>query len=192
MFLESLSKNPTKWVTSEICHKIKCLRTYKRQLKGQPSERKRLIVTNLQTELQLTISKAKSDFKSNLALNYAHSNNNKIFQYISSIKGCEHYPVKMCHKDEFAYTDLQKAQMFNNYFYSVFSGTPSIPDTQPSDHLAIHDIRFFDTDVLYLLASFDTSKACGIDNLSPKIFKFCMCFTTASSNLLFISKEYVF
>ena len=168
--------NQPKWFNSEIRHKIKCLRTSKRQLKRQPSERKRLIVTNLQTKLQLTISKAKSDFESNLALNYAHSNNNKIFQYISSIKGREHFPAKMCYNDEFASTDLQKAQMFNNYFHSVFSastGPPSIPEIQPSDHIAIQDIRFSDTDVLYLLTSLDTSKACGIDNLSPKIFKFC-------------------
>jgi len=62
------------------------------------------------------------------------------------------------------------------FFHSVFcasTGTPSIPETQPSDHIAIQDIRFSDTDVLYLLTSLDTSKTCGIDNLSPKIFKFC-------------------
>jgi len=183
--------NQPKWFNSQIRHKIKCLCTSKRQLKRHPTERNRLKVTNLQTDLQLTISKAKSDFESNLALNYANSNNNKIFQYISSIKGRENFPAEMCYNDESASTDSHKAQIFNNYFHSVFSvstGTSSVPEAPLIDHIpAIQDIHFSDSDVLYLLTSLDTSKACGIDNLSPKIFKFC-----ALPLLKIICRKYIF
>ena len=80
------------------------------------------------------IAEAKSDYESSLASNYAHMNNNKIFQYISSIKGRESFPAKMYYNDEYASTDLGKAQLFNKYFYSVFSSSTNtianIPDSQ--------------------------------------------------------------
>ena len=85
-----------------------------------PTERKRLKVEDLQRELQQMITEAKYDYETNLALNYAHSNSNKIFKYISSIKGRESFPAKMHYINESASTDLEKAQLFNNYFHSVF------------------------------------------------------------------------
>jgi len=39
--------------------------------------------------------------------------------------------------------------------------------------LHINDIKFSNLDVLGLLISLDTSKGCGINSLSPKLFKFC-------------------
>jgi len=42
----------------------------------------------------------------NLALNYAHSNSNKIFKYISSIKGCENFLLKCIINNAKAYQTL--------------------------------------------------------------------------------------
>ena len=72
------------------------------------------------------IAEAKSDYESRLALDYAHTNNNKIFEYISNIKGCEHFPTKISYNDDHAFTDPDKAQLFNKYFYSVFTTSSSI------------------------------------------------------------------
>ena len=80
-----------------------------------PTERKRLKVVNLQNDLQLTIAKAKSDYESNLALNYTHTHNEKN-QYFYSIKGRENFPAKMYYCDVSATSDLDKAQSFNDYF----------------------------------------------------------------------------
>ena len=66
------------------------------------------------------ISDAKHDYESNLALNYAHNNNNKIFKYMSSIKGRENFPAKMYYTNDSASTDEGKAQLFNKYFYTQF------------------------------------------------------------------------
>jgi len=76
-----------KWFNSTIRHKINCVRTLIRQLNNHPTESKRTV---LQRELQQMIARAKSDYKTNLALTYAHSNTNRIFQYISSIKDQDH------------------------------------------------------------------------------------------------------
>jgi len=55
------------------------------------------------------ISDAKHDYESNLALNYAHNNNNKIFKYMSSIKGREKFPAKMYYMNDLASADQGKA-----------------------------------------------------------------------------------
>ena len=39
-------------------------------------------------------------------------------QYISNIKGQDHYPIEMSYNDT---TASEKAEIFNEYFYSVFT-----------------------------------------------------------------------
>jgi len=152
------------WFNSNVHHKIKCLRTAKKQHARHPTESKRLKVIDLQRELQQMISDAKHDYESNLALNYAHNNNNKIFKYMSIIKGCETFLLyKMYFTNDSASTDKGMAQLFNNYFYSVFSPTTSSSSSvsEPQirrDNPYVQDIVFSNSDVLTLLASLDVRK----------------------------------
>ena len=46
---------------------------------------------------------------------------NKFYQYITNIKGQDKFPTQMFYDNQHACTDQEKAQLFNNYFYSVFS-----------------------------------------------------------------------
>ena len=75
----------------------------------------------------------------------------------------------MLYNDKQASTDSEKAQLFNNYFYSLFSpsGQPinDFDTTLSSDTL--QDIVLSQPDVSDILTSLDTSKASGIDNISP-------------------------
>ena len=75
-----------------------------------------------------------------------------------------------------ASTDSEKAQLFNDYFYSVFSSSDQPIndfDTTPSSDDSLHNIVMSQSDVFDILTSLDASKASGIDNVSPKIFKYC-------------------
>ena len=113
-----------------------------------------LKATNLQEELQSMIAEAKSEFESNLALTYAHTNNNKIFQYISNIKGHDRHPNQMFYNNKKASTDSEKAQLFNDYFYSVFSSSNQPINyfkTTPSSDDLLHDIVMSQSDVLISL-----------------------------------------
>jgi len=66
----------------------------------------------------IVIAEAKSEYESNLALTYAHSNNARIFQCTSSIKRHDCHPT--FYNDKQALTDPEKTQLFNDYFYSVY------------------------------------------------------------------------
>ena len=56
-----------KWFNSDIHHKIKYLHTLKRKYINRPTDSTKAKLTNLQAELQSTITEAKSEYESNLA-----------------------------------------------------------------------------------------------------------------------------
>jgi len=72
---------------------------------NHPNDSTKVKLTNLQAELQSMITEAKSEYKSNLALAYAHSYNSRIFQY----KGNDRYPTPIFYNDKQASTDSDKA-----------------------------------------------------------------------------------
>ena len=69
---------------------------------------------------------------------------------------------------------FEKAQMFNKYFYSAFTRTssPTIFENSKLDKL-LHTINIHYAEVFEALVSLDSSKAIGIDRISPKILKNC-------------------
>ena len=166
--------NQPKWFNSHIRHKINCLRTLKRKSLKHPSETNKLKVKHLEDELQQIITAAKLDYESHLVYNFALTNSNKIFRYISLIRGQDGLPSLMSHNNITASNDKEKAQLFNNYFYSVFSADDNlstfVSTTSPN---TIEDIVITEPDVLDILQSLDVNKACGIDSISPKIFRYC-------------------
>ena len=82
------------------------------------------------------MTQAKSDYESQLVLKFAHSHNNKIFQYISSIRGQGNIPTQMSHNSCQASNNQEKAQLFNNYFCSVFSTDNDNPVTVPLTYIS--------------------------------------------------------
>ena len=98
------------------------------------------------------------------------------FKHIRGISGHSSIPpsVKLC--SAFATSDLDKASLFNKYFYSIF--TPSSFDLPPLDSLptlssTLSDISISTFDVFNSLVSLDPTKAIGIDCLGPRILKEC-------------------
>ena len=76
----------------------------------------------------------------------------------------------------FAITDSAKASLFNNYFYSIFTCSSFVlptTDELPSVDSLISDISVSDSDVYFEFTKLDPSKAMGIDNIRPKILKYC-------------------
>ena len=81
------------------------------------------------------------------------------------------------HFDSFsAKNDYDKAKLFNKYFHSIFTQSsftlPPISEI-PSVVSLISDIFIPESDVFSELSLLDTSKTMGIDNMGPKILKFC-------------------
>ena len=122
------------------------------------------------------ISETKLEFESSLINDFAFSNNNRIFKYISSFSKNETIPAKMYYNDKCCSDNFGIAQLFNSYFYSVFTReTPSFSGdfdlSQSENNLRTIDISI--SEVFEAMNSLDPNKAMGIDKISPKVLKYC-------------------
>ena len=84
----------------------------------------------------------KANYENKLINSHAYSNSNKIFRYISNLKGHSNLPAEMCYGELKATNNIDKANLFNQYFYSVFLQDQGNDYTCPPnyDH-PLHDIE---------------------------------------------------
>ena len=80
----------------------------------------------------------------------------------------------MCHEELKATNNIDKVNLFNQYFYSVFLQDQGNDYTCPPnyDH-PLHDIEISTTEVHDILSTLDITKAAGIDGISPRILWHC-------------------
>ena len=74
-----------------------------------------------------------------------------------------------------ANTDYSKANLFNQYFHSIFHGSTSLSyiTDLPSLHDSLHSITISVQDVYEALISLGFKKTAGIDNISPRVLQSC-------------------
>ena len=76
-------------------------------------------------------------------------------------------------------SDKGIAQLFNNYFFSVYTNhcppNFSINTLLNSEDGCLNRISYSFTpdDILNILSSLDPNKAMGIDHISPKVLRYC-------------------
>ena len=73
-------------------------------------------------------------------------------------------------------SDRDKATLFNNYFFSVFSSGPTelpSPESLSPPTSCLGDIEVSLSDVYSALTSLDACKAVGPDGISPRVLKIC-------------------
>ena len=163
------------WFTSEIRHCIKRLRTSRRKYKLRPSQNILTNIVSLEATVQEMIRMAKLDYESSLINNFTPTNSNKIYKYLRSITKSNHIPSTINLDSSTASTDLDKANLFNCYFYSVFHSPSdlSVIDELPNIANSLHAINITVVDVYEALISLDINKSAGFDDISPKVLQSC-------------------
>lgn len=79
-------------------------------------------------------------------------------------------------KEASATSPKDKASLFNNYFYSVFTQPKPLinfPKIHAFQHSSLGNIQINEGDVLEILSNLNISKAVGPDGISPKVLKEC-------------------
>ena len=107
---------------------------------------------------------------------FAVSNNSKIYSHIQSISKHGQLPSSMFFKDISVSSDLEKANVFNKYFFSVYSSA-SVYDhpTSTTPPVFLSEIQISSTDVYDVLIKLNPIKAMGIDRIGPNILMLCAC-----------------
>jgi len=146
-------KEYPKWFTLTI-NRIHSLRG---KFKKKPTA---ILKQKLQSEedsLQVLMEEAKTDYESKLINNF--DNNNLIYKYISALSNSSSLPQQMYLRTDTAISDQDKADLFNNYFCSVFNDRLSPVQFDASSSINndtfLSDVVITTTDVHQVLCSLD-------------------------------------
>ena len=168
--------NSPKWYDSDIRHHLKCLRTLRRRFKCHPSSNLRSRIDNSELLLELKMLNAKSSFETNLIKSLHSGNSSVVYKYVRSITGSNNLPATMCLGEKSSSCDKEIAQLFNEYFHSIFNTTvfelPPVTLLTRPNHF-IGDITMSATDVYEALVALNPTKSMGYDGIGPSLLKFC-------------------
>ena len=149
------------------------LRSLRKKCKRNPSNNNISRLNSAQVQLEDEIRQACCTYESNLVKNYAHSNDSKIYSYLKSLSRSNSLPSTMQHGSVTATTQSDKAELFNQFFHSVFTTSyehcSQDRSSFPNSSLCSIEISLDDT--FTALASLDSSKAMGGDKIPPIILK---------------------
>ena len=130
-----------------------------------------------EARLSEAMATAKLNFESQLIQDLAANNSTRIYKYISTLSSNHQLPSIMYLDDTQAYTSYDRAQLFNQYFHSVFTHSsyklPSLADL-PAVETVLSTINISSLDVFQALCNLDPSKASGIDSINPALLKYCV------------------
>ena len=168
-----VSRQPV-WFNSSVRHQLHCTHTLRRKHTKKPTAFSKSKLNAAEHELQQLMIQAKANYEYKLIATHSYSNNNKVFQYISNLKGYSNLPEEMCYGELKAANDIDKANLFNKYFYSVFLQEQGNDYSCPShcDH-SLRNIEISTTEVYDILSTLDVTKAAGIDGINPRILRYC-------------------
>ena len=162
--------------TSQIRHKLICIRSLRRKAKFRLSPHYLAKLKNSESQLAEEIQSAKLSYESNLVQDFATINSNKIYKYTNSLLKHDTIPPIMHHKSSEAFSNKDKASLFNQYFQSVFTTSyfilPPLNDL-PCPRTVLNNILVSEVEVYDELVSLNPNKAMGVDCIGPKVLKTC-------------------
>jgi len=166
-----------KWFTPSLKHQTNCLKSLRKRFSKSPTEHLKERLQTAEVNLAEQISSAKSDYESKLIQDFADTNQAKIFRYIKDLTKSDYIPQRLFNNDCDATDDIDKATMFNNYFYSVFtssSTTSPVHNTMDTNvDQQIVSITVSEHDTYEALSTLNPCKAVGIDDIGPKVLRGC-------------------
>ena len=167
-----------KYFTPPIRHQVNCVRSLKKKYHKSPTNANLTRLNNTEKLLANQINSAKSEYESRLINDFAFNNQSKIYKYIRNIKKSTSIPNTVHFGEASATEDVNKAILFNKFFYSVFSTSNFMStnddvtvETSVRQHLV--SINISEEDVLEALNSLDPDKSSGIDTIGPRVLKKC-------------------
>ena len=183
-----------KWVTSNLQHNLNRFRTLKRKCKLHRTLQNLSRLKSTESMLQEKLKQAKSTYETTLVLDFASSQNHKIYKYINSLSSKNYLPATMFLDSSSANSDLEKASLFNKYFHSIFTRScfvlPPIDQLPPVAPL-LSGISLTASDVHSELTKLDPSKSMGIDNIGPKNLKYCAKCSLSTYSPLILSLSFL-
>lgn len=171
------------WVDAEVRHLQQLKRTAWRNAKRNNKWAKFRRVRN---KLKSVTRMKQRQFLKGLG-EQCKTNPKRFWTYYRSKTKNRSLPQTIEHEGRESQEAATKASLFNEYFHSVFTrGCDSeLPNVQGFVDYSLGTVHFSVQEVLSQMKSLDVNKACGPDNLSPRVLKECYKELAPSLTLLF-------
>ena len=155
-----------KWFTPTLQHQLNRLNTLRRKYSKKPSTSSKCKLLDVENNFQALVSAAKYEYENKLIDALSINKNYCIYKCISSLTKHNTFPTTMHYGSDQGVSDSDKAHLFNQYFFSVFTRDSSTTPTSSFSavHTNTHDsISISSHEVYEALTSLDPNKAYGID-----------------------------
>ena len=162
-----------RWFTPDIRHKYKCL---EKKCVNNPSSSNIVKKVKATGDLREEIELAKASYERRLINDFARTNNSRIYKYLGELRRGSDIPSTVHDDVASASASKDKANLFNNYFHSVFTVSNfSLPpwDELPEVDPSICNMDLCESDVYKVLYGLDATKAKGLDGIGPSVLKHC-------------------
>ena len=126
-----------KWEFLSLCQLFQAIAGIYPSQNGSTSINHPYLVDRLKkdkSKLRFSIDKARCNYESGLVQDFAFSKPSRLFSHINSLKKHNDFPLPMFLLSDKADTDAQNAELFNRFFFSVYSDAspfPSLSDLPP-------------------------------------------------------------
>ena len=175
------------WLRGPLNHQLKSLRTLRRRFKANPSPNLEQKLLKAEEAFATNYKNAKHVYERQLVTD-SLPHLAGVFKYMRRMTKVDGLPLTMSFKSQKASTSLGKADLFNAYFYSVFTDCSDFDfdpasSSPPNDQLS--SIFCEEDEVFRELSSLDGSKAFGIDGIGPLYLKHCAVALTPPLTYLF-------
>ena len=163
--------DPPKWFNSSIRHHLNCIHSLRCRFRNSPSPSLSDKLHQQEQQLQNLMTQTRIQYEENLVADYKN-NCKAIHHHLNQIKKSSGIPQQVYLNDRSAITPLVQANLFNEYFHSVYgtSSTSSFLPNSPPTTECLSDITISEEDVFQILSSLDPSKAMGILTTSAREF----------------------
>lgn len=162
-------------VYSNFATSTQPLHTLRRKYASKSSDANRAKLTIAETNFQSSVKSAKVEYE-NILINKLISNkSNCIYKFIPSLSKHHLLPATMLCNDVPLISDFDKAQSFNQYFYSIFTCAFAVSLISSRNNLVgtLDTIDILSCDVYNVFGLLDPTKAQGIDCIDLRVLKNC-------------------
>ena len=134
------TKQYPKWFTPQLIHEANCLRTLRKKYTLSPTAHNLNRLTTAGNLFNDKVESAKVTYETNLIESLLSQSNPAVYRYLRSITNHKGLPTTVVFNNTHASSDIDKANLFNTYFSSVFSNDPSAPFELPDDTICSNHI----------------------------------------------------
>ena len=163
------------WIDAEVRHLRNKKETAWRRAKREDSPESWASFRKLRNRLKNMIHDKHTDYINSFGTTI-EDNPKRFWSFFRSKTQTRSLPQVVKNQSTSASDAREKAQLFNSYFYSVFThpaDNPVLPDIPTFEHESLGNIQIEELDLLDILNDLDISKATGPDGISPRLLKEC-------------------